>query len=82
MDSALPTCGEVTSWRNFAAMPTTDTELLNVQQAAERLTLSPRAVLHRITTGRIQATKVGSGRTSSYVITAAEVARVKAEDAA
>lgn len=45
----------------------------------EVLSLSPRAVLHRITTGTIQAAKVGSKKTSSYVITAAEVARVKAE---
>ena len=52
--------------------------LLNVQQAAEKLSLSPRAVQHRIATGRIAATKVGEGRTSSYVITAAEIERVLA----
>lgn len=54
--------------------------LLNVQQAAERLSLSPRAVQHRIATGRIAATKVGEGRTSSYVITLEEVERVLAAD--
>jgi len=63
--------------QNYAELPA----LLSVTQAAEVLSLSPRAVLHRITTGTIQAAKVGSKKTSSYVITAEEVARVRAEAA-
>lgn len=61
-------------------MAPTDTTLLSVKQAAERLSLSPRAVQHRIATGRIEAVKVGSGQTSSYVISSAEVERVLAAD--
>lgn len=52
-------------------------EWLTVTQAARVLSLSPRAVLHRITSGKIAASKMGEGRTSAYVIAAAEVERVK-----
>lgn len=52
-----------------------------VAQAAEDLCLSRRAVLHRIQTGTRAATKVGEGRTSSYVITVEEIERAKAEAA-
>jgi excisionase family DNA binding protein len=52
-------------------------EWLTVVQAAKVLNLSPRAVLHRITSGKISASKLGEGRTSAYIITAAEVERVK-----
>lgn len=52
-------------------------EWLNVVQAAKLLGLTPRAVLHRITSGKISASKLGEGRTSAYVIAAAEVERVK-----
>lgn len=60
-------------------MPQNDAELLNVKQVAQRLSLSPRAVQHRIKIGQIAATKIGDGRTNSYVITGAEVARVLAD---
>ena len=41
--------------------------------------LDPRRVrgCHRITSGKISASKLGEGRTSAYIITAAEVERVK-----
>jgi hypothetical protein len=42
-------------------------EWLNVVQAAKLLSLTPRAVLHRITSGKIEASKLGEGRTSAYV---------------
>lgn len=58
------------------------TELLSVAQTAEMLSLSRRAVLHRIAAGTIAAQKVGTGRTSSYVVARAEVERVLAERAA
>lgn len=57
------------------------TEVLSVAQVAEELHLSVRAVRHRIQVGTLAATKLGPG-TSSYVITRAEVDRVKAESAA
>ena len=55
------------------------TNFVNVRDAAAELGLSPRAVLHRITRGAIRATKLGDGRTSSYVIDRAEVERVKGD---
>lgn len=58
-------------------MPNTD-NLLSVSQAATELGITDRAVRHRIKAGTLAATKLGPG-TSSYVITRAEVERVKAE---
>lgn len=56
--------------------------LLSVAQAAEALNLSPRAVQHRIKNGQIAAEKLGDGKTSAYVISRAEVDRIKAETTA
>jgi len=59
-------------------MPTTTPDLLTVRQAAHALGLSPRSVLHRITTGTLAAaTKIGDGRTSAYVIAASEIERIQ-----
>ena len=52
-------------------------EWLTVTQAARVLSLSPRAVLHRITSGKIAASKMGEGRTSAYVIAASEIERIQ-----
>ncbi len=52
-------------------------EWLTVAQAAKVLSLSPRAVLHRITSGKIKASKLGEGRTSAYVIAASEIERIQ-----
>lgn len=59
----------------------TPDDFMTVAQAAEALSLSPRAVQHRIQNKTIAATKLGGGKTSAYMISAAEVARVKAADA-
>lgn len=53
-------------------------DLLSVGQVAELLGKPARTVHHWIATGRIAATKLGEGRTNAYVITRAEVERVKA----
>lgn len=53
--------------------------LLSVAQAAEELGVPIRTLQYRITTGKVAATKVGDGRTSSYVLTRAEVDRLLAE---
>ena len=58
-------------------MPTTTPDLLTVRQAAHALGLSPRSVLHRITTGTLAATKIGDGHTSAYLITREEIERAK-----
>lgn len=61
--------------------PATDSEPeLTVEEAADELGISSRAVRHRILAGTIHARKHGRGRTSPYLITRAEVARVRAED--
>lgn len=54
-------------------------DLLSVTQAAAELSLGVRAVQHRIKSGSIVATKIGDGKTSAYVITRAEIERVKNE---
>jgi excisionase family DNA binding protein len=56
-------------------------EFISVAQAAEELRITERAVRHRIKAGKLAATKLGPG-TSQYVITRAEVERLKAEAAA
>lgn len=61
-------------------MPNTP-ELLSVEQAAKELSITARAVRHRIAAGTLAATKLGPG-TAAYVITRTEVERVKAEAAA
>ena len=56
-------------------------DLLSVGQVAEELNMAPRTVHHWITNGKIAATKLGAG-TAQYVITRAEVERLKGEAAA
>ena len=59
----------------------TNPDFLSVAQAAAELSLTERAIRHRIKAGTLAATKLGPG-TASYVITRAEIERVKAEVAA
>lgn len=63
-------------------MRTAPTDLLTVAQAAEVLAMPTRTLHQWIANGRVTATKLGTGRTNAYVITRAEVERVKAEAAA
>jgi hypothetical protein len=51
-------------------------DFLSVEQAAAELCITPRAVRHRIKSGKLSATKLGPG-TASYVITRAEIERIK-----
>lgn len=57
------------------------TQVLSVEQAAAELSITPRAVRHRIKAGTLAATKLGPG-TAAYVITRDEIERVKGEAAA
>lgn len=59
----------------------TTLDFMTVAQAAEALHLSVRAVQHRIKNDQIAATKIGAGRTSAYVISTAEVERVRRAEA-
>ncbi len=56
-------------------------DVLSVQQVAQELNITPRAVRHRIKAGTLWAIKLGTG-TSAYVITRAEVERIQSEAAA
>lgn len=60
----------------------TTNDFLTVTQAAKELNLSARAVQHRINVGTIAAQKIGSGRTSAWVMTREEIDRVKRGPAA
>ena len=61
--------------RNPADLP----EFVSVAQAAEFLYMSPRTLHHWCKTGKAKATKLGEGRTHSYVITRDEVERLAVE---
>ena len=58
------------------------TQIVTVAVAAEEWGIDRRTALRWITTGKVAATKVGEGRTNAYVLTRAEVERVKREKAA
>ena len=60
---------------------TTTADLLSVAQVAAEVNRSHRTILHWIAANKIAATKLGPG-TASYVITRAEVERIKTMDAA
>lgn len=53
-------------------------DILGTLEAAQELRMSRRTVLHHIRAGTIAATKLGPG-TAQYVITRAEIERVKRE---
>lgn len=61
-------------------MTTPTHRLLTVAEAAKRLHLSNRAIIHRIHKGQIVAAKIGAGATNAYVITEEEVARAAQTD--
>lgn len=52
---------------------------ITVAQAADRLGLTRRGVIHRIARGDIEAVKVGDGLTSAYLIPLSEVERHEAQ---
>lgn len=58
-------------------MATDEPEFYGVHQVAKILGITGRAVRYRVEAGTLAATKLGTG-TASYVITRAEVERVKA----
>lgn len=62
-------------------MAQTGIDAMSVVQTAKELGVSARAVRHRIKAGTIHATKLGEN-TASYVISRAEVERIKKEQAA
>lgn len=61
---------------------TNSPDFLSVAQAAAELHITERAVRHRIKAGALPAQKLGSGRTSAYVITREALEAALAEAAA
>lgn len=55
--------------------PPSDSPFLSVTEAAELLRLSPRAVQHRISSGKLPAYKM-PGRTGAYVLERAVIDRL------
>lgn len=55
--------------------PTDD--IVSVAEAADELCVDRRTVLHWIKAGKAQAEKLGTGRTSAYYLTRAELERLK-----
>jgi hypothetical protein len=62
------------------ANPPGDSDVLSVEQAAAALSITPRAVRHRIKAGTLAATKLGPG-TAAYVITREEIEAAKDREA-
>lgn len=53
-------------------------DLLTVSQAADELNVHRRTIQHWIANGKVTAIRIGTGRTSAYVLTRDEVARIRA----
>lgn len=60
----------------------TPSQIVTVAVAAEEWHVDRRTAIRWIASGKVAAEKIGEGRTSAYVLTRAEVDRVKAEVAA
>lgn len=56
--------------------PAPPLDLLTAKQAAAQLSIPLRTFHRWILAGKVEATKIGDGRTSAYVITRAEVERL------
>ena len=63
---------------NSAAMSNPTTELLSVPQAAAEIGMPARTLLYQITTGKVDAVKLGTG-TSPWVLTRETVDALKGE---
>ena len=57
----------------------TPSQLVTVAVAAQEWHVDRRTALRWIASGRVAAEKIGEGQTNAYVLTRAEVDRVKAE---
>ena len=57
-------------------------QIVTVAVAAEEWGIDRRTALRWIATGKVAAEKIADGKTNAYVLTRAEVDRVKAEVAA
>ena len=61
----------------FGGMTNTPPAVVSVAAAAAEWHVTRRTALRWIAAGEVAATKVGDGRTNAYVLTRAEVERVK-----
>ena len=75
-------CVQVWPGAKFRHMEAQTPQIVTVAVAAEEWGVDRRTALRWIAAGEVAATKVGDGRTNAYVLTRAEVERVKREKAA
>ena len=75
--SAQTSCVQVWQGAKFRHMEAQTPQIVTVAVAAEEWGIDRRTALRWIAAGEVAATKVGEGRTNAYVLTRAEVERVK-----
>ena len=75
-------CVQVWQGAKFRHMEQTTPQIVTVATAAEEWGIDRRTALRWITTGKVAAEKIADGKTNAYVLTRAEVERVKREKAA
>ena len=54
-------------------------DLLTVTEAAAEIGIPTRTLHYWITSGKVEAQRIGSGKTNPYVLSRAEVERLKTE---
>ena len=75
-------CVQVWPGAKFRHMEQTTPQIVTVAVAAEEWGIDRRTALRWIAAGKVAAEKIADGKTNAYVLTRAEVQRVKREKAA
>ena len=75
-------CVQVWPGAKFGHMEAQTPQIVTVAVAAEEWGIDRRTALRWIAAGKVAAEKIADGRTNAYVLTRAEVERVKREKAA
>ena len=79
---AATSCVQVWQGAKFRHMEQTSPQIVTVAVAAEEWGIDRRTALRWIAAGKVAAEKIAGGKTNAYVLTRAEVERVKREKAA
>ena len=74
---AAPYCALVWPGAKFRHMEQTAPQIVTVAVAAEEWGVDRRTALRWIAAGKVAAEKIADGKTNAYVLTRAEVERVK-----
>ena len=79
---APSSCVQVWQGAKFRHMEAQTPQIVTVAVAAEEWGIDRRTALRWIAAGKVAAEKIADGKTNAYVLTRAEVERVKREKAA